>query len=133
MNTFTLRLFTGAATAVLSVGLCGAVFAQAASAPAADPAPRAARAGRGQHARGMFKQLNLTSDQKTQLKALRDSLKPRRDAVMNNAGLSETDRKEQLKALRNELRDKSLQVLTPEQREKLKAQRLEMKTKRGAK
>jgi len=133
MNTFTQRLFTGAATAVLSVGLCGTAFAQSAPAPAADPAPRSARAGRGHHDRGMYKQLNLTDDQKAQLKALRDSLKPRRDAVTNNANLSDAEKKDQLKALRTEFREKSLQVLTPEQREKLKAQRAEMKSKREAK
>jgi len=133
MNTFTLRLFGGCAAAVLSIGLCGAAFAQAAPAPAGDTAPKAARAGRGQRDRGMFKQLNLTSDQKAKLKTLRDSLKPRREAVMSNASLSEADKKAQLKALRTELREKTLQVLTPEQREKLKAQRAEMKSKREAK
>jgi Spy/CpxP family protein refolding chaperone len=131
MNSLTRRLFGGAAATVLSVGLLGAAFAQEAPAPATDPAPKTTRSERGHGRRDMFKNLNLTDDQKAQLKSLRESHKPRRDALLNNASLSETDRKAQLRALRKEQREKTLAVLTPEQREKLKAQHPGRKGKRA--
>jgi Spy/CpxP family protein refolding chaperone len=134
MNRLSRRLLAVGVAGALSLGIIG--VAQAQNEPT--PAPRTREARKGpdgarkhrMHRTQRTVDLNLTAEQKDQLKALREESKQQRDAIMQNTGLAEADKKQQLAALRKDAREKLLAVLTPEQREKLEAHRKEMKTRR---
>lgn len=64
----------------------------------------------------LMKQLNLTPDQKTQLKALNESMKTKREAIKNNASLSDEQKKEAFRSLMKEnMKDRDA-IYTPEQK-----------------
>jgi Spy/CpxP family protein refolding chaperone len=68
-----------------------------------------------------LKDLYLTREQKMKLKEIREANKTAKDAIENNAQLSEQDKKKQLRELQKEQAQKVQAILTPEQREKFKA------------
>ncbi len=69
----------------------------------------------------VLKELNLTSDQKSKVKAiLKDSIEKRK-GIMADAKLTPEQKKANIKDLRKEIHGQVLAVLTPEQREKLKS------------
>lgn len=64
----------------------------------------------------LMKQLNLTPDQQTKLKALNESMKTKRDAIKNDASLSDDQKKEAFRALMKEnMKDRDA-IYTPEQK-----------------
>lgn len=67
-----------------------------------------------------FKQLNLTPDQSSKIKAIQQDEKAKRQEIVKNTTLSDADKKQQLKALRETNRKAVADVLTPEQKAKLK-------------
>lgn len=71
--------------------------------------------------RKMMSELNLTSDQKTKLKEMRMANKQKKDAIMNNSSLSETQKREQLKDLHKEHAKGLENVLTDDQKAKMKS------------
>lgn len=70
-----------------------------------------------------FKELDLTKEQKGKLKEIMQSGKAAKEAIENNAQLSEDDKKKQLRELQKTQAQNVQAILTPEQREKFKASR----------
>ena len=66
------------------------------------------------------KELNLTNEQKKQVKKYKKSDKVKVTAIKNNAALTEQQKKDQLMQVRKEKHDKLETILTPEQKEKMK-------------
>jgi Spy/CpxP family protein refolding chaperone len=69
----------------------------------------------------MMNDLNLSPDQKTQLKALHESSMQQREAIKNDATLSPEQKKEKMKDLRKSQSEKMNSILTPDQQAKRKA------------
>src|ERR1700740_1113860 len=74
-----------------------------------------ARAGQ----RGAMEQLNLSADQKAQLKAFREGNKARLDEIRNNSNLTSEQKRIQLETWRKEQREKMQSILTTDQQAKL--------------
>ena len=64
--------------------------------------------------------LNLTKEQRGQLKELGQSQKQQRQAIMDDQALSDLQRRQNLKRLRAEQNEKLQSILTPEQMEQWK-------------
>lgn len=69
----------------------------------------------------MMSNLNLSADQKTQMKTLRESNKQERDAIKNDASLTSDQKKAKMRDLHKTQSDKMNNILTPEQRATRKA------------
>ncbi|MBA2248750.1 MAG: hypothetical protein H0W12_01000 [Chitinophagaceae bacterium] len=82
------------------------------------------------HKKALMKELNLSKQQKSQMKQMHKSMKPQKKAIMENASLSAEQKKEQLKQLRMGQRNKMSSILTPEQLAKWKADK-EMGRRKG--
>lgn len=74
----------------------------------------------------MMKQLDLSKQQKKEMKAFHRSLEQEQKAIENNSALTADEKKAQIKALRERKHDKLQNILTPEQKEKMKAYKTEM-------
>lgn len=81
----------------------------------------------------MMKDLNLSKEQKGKMKEFKQSMKQKKDAIKNNASLSEEQKKQQMKQLHKEQKQNLQTILTPEQKAKLKKERMEMKKSGGDK
>ncbi len=126
MTTKTTGLF--AATLACGLILAGGVRASAQSAlPGVQPhAGKAGKAGKFQGKRQLAKlsqELNLTDSQKAQMKTILKNAGEKRQTIRANAQLSETDRTAQLKDLAKSTHTQIGEILTPEQRATLKADR----------
>jgi periplasmic protein CpxP/Spy len=86
---------------------------------AAQPGTNTGPAMRGQGEK-LFADLNLTDDQKTQIKKIHQDAKAKADAVMGNSSLSDADKKTKLREIRKSAMMESKKVLTAEQRAQLK-------------
>lgn len=74
------------------------------------------------HHRGqMMDQLNLTSEQKSQMKALHESNKQEREAIKNDASLTQDQKRAKMKDLHKIQSEKMNSILTPDQQAKRKA------------
>jgi periplasmic protein CpxP/Spy len=80
---------------------------------------------------GRFAGLNLTPDQKEQIKKIHESAKAKADAVMANTSLSDADKQAKVKHIRHAARRQTHRVLTPEQRQQLKANHSERRAQRS--
>ena len=69
----------------------------------------------------MVKQLDLTSQQKHEMKAFHNSLTQEKKAIENNTALTADQKKSQMEALKEKRHQKLEAILTPEQKEKMKA------------
>jgi Spy/CpxP family protein refolding chaperone len=99
---------------------------QQANPPAAtQPAPEMHK-----HGEGVFALLNLTDEQKAQIKKIHEDAKAKADAVKADTALSDVDKKAKLREIRKSARMESSKVLTAEQRAQLKEK---MKERRAAK
>lgn len=78
----------------------------------------------------MMKQLNLTSDQQLQLKAIRDNERKEMQAFKTKS-LTADQLKTQRKELHKKYHDQMQSVLTPAQKDQMKKMRAEKKEKRG--
>ncbi len=109
---------------LLAATLAPTTFAQAPaqdqSAPpaATQPAPEARK-----HGDGMLAGLNLTDDQKAQIKQIHQDAKAKADAVRADNTLSDADKQVKVKAIHRGAKKQVRGVLTPEQRQQLRAQR----------
>ena len=65
-----------------------------------------------------FRELNLSKEQKGQLKGIMQTGKNSKTEIENNEQLSDADKKTQLHELKKNQAQKILAILTPEQREK---------------
>ena len=100
----------------------GQTTTQEQSAPpaATQPGPKMHR-----HGEGMFAGLNLTDDQKAQIKKIHEDAKAKADAIRADSSLSDAERHSKLREIRHSAVMESRKVLTPEQREQLKEKRKE--------
>lgn len=85
------------------------------------------------HKRGgkMMKDLNLTDAQKTQMKESRQNMKQQRDAINNDASLTQDQKKAKMQELGQAQRDKMSSILTPDQKAKMQADRANHKDQKG--
>jgi Spy/CpxP family protein refolding chaperone len=80
------------------------------------------------HDRDM-KGLNLTQDQQTKMKELRPKMQSESMAIKNNSSLTEEQKKQQMQELRKNHKEQMNQLLTPEQKLKMKNHQGKMKNK----
>ena len=73
--------------------------------------------------------MNLTREQKGKIKEIHQANKSNRDQIMNDATLSEDQKQEKLKAGKRANGNNLQEVLTDEQKAKLKTMRSEKKDK----
>jgi Spy/CpxP family protein refolding chaperone len=99
---------------------------QAAPPAASQPAARA-----HEHGKSAFAGLNLSDDQKTQIKKIHEEARAKRDKVMADSSLSDTAKQEKAKEIRRAAMEQARSVLTPEQREQLKANRSARRAERS--
>jgi|SRR6185437_6740376 len=58
------------------------------------------------HQKGMMNQLNLTSDQKSQMKTIHQNMKEQRESIMNDQSLTADQKKEKMKEFRKSQSEK---------------------------
>lgn len=88
------------------------------------PAVSGKRHRKGQGMRGNnLHALNLSETQKLQVTEIRKEAREKTEAVKNNTSLSEEARKAEYKKIKEAQNDKMQNVLTPEQKEKMKEQK----------
>jgi len=78
----------------------------------------------------MMDNLNLTADQKAQMKTMREDAKQQREAIQNDASLTSDQKKAKMKELHKTQSDKMKSILTPEQQATWKANMKQMKENR---
>lgn len=81
---------------------------------------------RGQHEMAM-KDLNLTADQKTRLKTIREEQRKEMEALKSNTSLTDAQKKEQRKQLHDKYKSQFESVLTPAQKAEAEKKRAEWK------
>src|SRR5260370_10664661 len=89
---------------------------QATPPAASQPAARA-----HEHGKNPFAGLNLSDDQKAQIKKIHEEARAKREKVMADSSLSDAAKQEKAKEIRHAAKEQARNVLTPEQREQLKA------------
>jgi Spy/CpxP family protein refolding chaperone len=75
----------------------------------------------------MKKDMNLTQDQKTKMSDLRKNFKEQRDAIKNDASLTQEQKKTKMQELSKTQREQMKNILTPEQQQKMQAHKKEWK------
>jgi len=130
---FTQTVLTAAALLALGA-FAPQAFSQ--SAQQSNP-PAAAQPGpdkQGSHMRGhgeqLFADLNLTDEQKAQIKKIHEDAKAKSDAVKADSALSDADKKSKLREIRKSAMADSKKVLTAEQQAQLEQK---MKERHAAK
>ena len=81
----------------------------------------------------MKKELGLTDAQQKQMKESRESFKIKKEAIKNDASLSETAKTEKLKALQVERKAKMATILTPDQQTKMQEMKANRKGRKSRK
>jgi protein CpxP len=79
----------------------------------------------------MMKELNLTKEQRGQMKEFHQSMKQKKEEINNDNTLTEEQKKAKMKELHKEQKEKMNAILTPEQREKMKEQKKKIETQPG--
>lgn|SRR5215469_6466441 len=92
-----------------------------------EPAPRAHQRDADRYAG-----LNLSDDQKAQIKKIQQEAKGKADAIMSDSSLSDLQKKAKIKQIHRAAREHAHNVLTPEQREQLNANSRERHSERPA-
>ena len=72
------------------------------------------------HQKGMMNQLNLTPDQKSQMKTIHQDMKQQRESIMNDQSLTADQKKQKMKEFRKSQSEKVNGILTPDQQQKMK-------------
>ncbi|MEO8820041.1 MAG: hypothetical protein ABI374_04305 [Ginsengibacter sp.] len=72
------------------------------------------------HQKGMMNQLNLTPDQKSQMKTLHQDMKQQRESIMSDQSLTADQKKQKMKEFRKSQQEKVNGILTPDQQQKMK-------------
>jgi periplasmic protein CpxP/Spy len=107
--------------------------ASLAQAPAPQPPAKAAKAGKGEHGKlaKVLKQLNLTDQQKADLKPILMDQRTQAKAIREDSKLTPEQKKEKMKDLMKATHEKIAAILTPEQKAKLKELRRNHEHKGG--
>ncbi len=109
---------------LVSLGMVAALAVPVALANSqAAPAPQAAGKEMGMHGglQAAVESLTLTDDQKAKVKDIFADAKTKRQAVSNDASLSDEQKKAKMKELHSSIMAKLNEVLTPEQQTELKS------------
>jgi Spy/CpxP family protein refolding chaperone len=106
-------------------------FAQQAAQQDNPPAATDAKPGMHKHGRGMFADLNLSDEQKAQIKKIHEDAKAKAEAVRSDGSLSETDKQAKMREIHRTAMMESRKVLTAEQRAQLKEKRKERRAARS--
>jgi periplasmic protein CpxP/Spy len=117
---------------LVSLGMVAALAVPVALANSqATPAPQAAGKEMGMHGglQAAVESLNLTDDQKAKVKDIFADAKTKRQAVSNDASLSDEQKKAKMKELHSATMAKLNEVLTPEQQTELKSKMESAKAK----
>jgi Spy/CpxP family protein refolding chaperone len=125
-----LNSILGTGALLLAATFAPTTFAQSSSQEQSAP-PANSQAAGGKHGEGRFAGLNLTDDQKAQIKKIHEDAKAKADAVMANTSLPDADKQTKVKAIHREARKQANTVLTPEQREQLRAKMRERRAERS--
>jgi periplasmic protein CpxP/Spy len=99
--------------------------------PATPPAASQPAPGAHEPGEGRFAGLNLTEDQKAQIKKIHENAKAKADAVMANTSLSDADKQARVKKIHHAAMRQTHRVLTPEQRQQLRAKRNERRAEQS--
>jgi len=99
---------------------------QAAPPAASQPAARA-----HEHGKNPFAGLNLSDDQKAQIKKIHEEARAKREKVMADSSLSDAAKQQKAKEIRHAAKEQARNVLTPEQRQQLKANRSARRAERS--
>jgi Spy/CpxP family protein refolding chaperone len=81
------------------------------------------KGGRGERAGETARELDLSTDQQAKMKTIREGYKTKLDAVRNDAALSSEDKRAKMKELMRAQQAEVKEVLTPEQKSKMKGGR----------
>jgi Spy/CpxP family protein refolding chaperone len=81
--------------------------------------------GSGQRGRKFAEALNLTPQQQTDLKSIRDNERQQAQAIKNDSSLTPDQKKAKFKELRKSSHEQMMAKLTPEQQQKFKEMRKE--------
>jgi Spy/CpxP family protein refolding chaperone len=100
------------------------------SAPPAATQP-SQKSGQSMHGEDRFAGLNLTEDQKAQIKKIHEDAKAKADTVKANTSLSDADKQAKVKEIHHAAKKQVRGVLTPEQREQLRAKMRERRAERS--
>jgi Spy/CpxP family protein refolding chaperone len=121
----------GVGAFLLAATFTPATFAQSGTQDQSTP-PAASQPAASAHERGegRFASLNLTEDQKNQIKKIHEDAKAKADAVMANTSLADADKQARVKHIHHMAMRQARSVLTPEQRAQLKANRKERHAER---
>ena len=122
--------------AVLGTLLTGVAFAQTAnSTPSTTDTTKQTttdkKADRQARHEKMAEKLNLTDDQKTQLKSIHQDAMTQAKAIKADTTLSKDQKKAKLKDLHEQTKTKTDAILTPEQQQKMQQMKANHKGKRG--
>lgn len=79
--------------------------------------------GDRQGKRDKLKELNLTKEQRGKIKAMNQANKAKKDEIQNDTKLNDTERQAKLQELRKQQLESTSNILTAEQKEKMKAMR----------
>jgi len=102
----------------------GIARAQSSAPPPAQDQSQAAPVAPAQHEgrmRGAMKGLNLTDDQKAEMKKIHESMKVQLDAVNKDDSLTADQKTAKTHELRHSARLQTVKLLTPEQRQQMKS------------
>ena len=84
-----------------------------------------------EHGKSAFAGLNLSDDQKSQIKKIHEEARAKREKIMADSTLSDTAKQEKAKEIHRAAREQARSVLTPEQRDQLKTNRSERRAERS--
>jgi hypothetical protein len=84
-----------------------------------------------QRKKEMFKELNLSKEQRVKLKGVKQDGKAKIDAIQNDATLSDAEKKEKMKELKKQQLTSTMALLNDEQKAKLKQMLKEKKGQEG--
>src|SRR5215471_11615756 len=116
---------------LLALGTFSPLFAQSGQdQPSKPPAATQPAQKMHKHGEGMFADLNLTDDQKAQIKKIHEDAKAKADAVKADTTLTDADKTTKVREIRKSAMADSRKVLTAEQLAQLKEK---MKEHRAAK
>ena len=82
-----------------------------------------------------WRTLNLTDDQKAQIKQIREGARSQADAVKNDSSLSAEQKEAKMRQIHRDSHEQVVKVLTPEQRKQMREnmrERREMKQQQTA-
>jgi Spy/CpxP family protein refolding chaperone len=96
-------------------------------------ATTASQTPNGQRGERFAQELNLTPEQKSELKSIRENERSQAKAIKNDSSLTADQKKAKLKELRKTSHEQMMAKLTPDQQAKFKQMRKEHRGRRGHK